>query len=134
MKTLLASLFISMGVVFLSPALPVNAYNAYKGVCNDPAAQNSTVCKEKTTQNPIAGNDGVLIKITNIIAYIAGAAAVIVILLGAFKYLTSGSDMSTNTHTDNDVEEAKSMIAGALIGLAIIVLARTIINYVVIRI
>jgi len=111
----------------------VLAAGAFSGIdCSE--APNSSVCKGKTNKNPLTGNNGMLIKITNIIAYAAGAAAVIMILLGAFKYVTSGSDMSTNTHTDNDVEQAKSMIAGALIGLAVIVLARTIINYVVIRI
>ncbi len=124
-------LTLGIGLLF-AQATPVQAYDTYKGVC-DRNADSSAVCQDKTNKNPLTGNDGLLINIANIVSYIAGAAAVIMIMLGAFKYVTSGSDMSTNTSTDNDVEEAKNMITAALIGLAIIVLARTIINYVILK-
>jgi hypothetical protein len=73
---------------------------------------------------------GALDEVTNIIAYIAGAGAIIIIIVSAFKLITSGSDSSTNSRTDNDVEDARRSIVGAVIGLAIIALAKTIIIYV----
>jgi lysylphosphatidylglycerol synthetase-like protein (DUF2156 family) len=61
---------------------------------------------------------------------IAGAAAVIVILVSALRFALSGSDISTNSRTDTDVENARHTLVNALIGLAVIVLARQIILFV----
>ena len=75
-----------------------------------------------------------MIKITDIIAYLAGAIAIIMILIGSFRFITAGSDVSKSGRPDDDVENAQRTVVNALIGLAIIILARTIINYVVLRI
>lgn len=113
--------------VLATTVMPVHAYDAYKGLCNDPTARNSTVCKEKTTQNPLTGDDGVLIKIANIVAYFAGAIAVIMIIVAGIRFITANGD-------SGNISSARNTIIAALIGLAIIILARTIINYVVIRV
>ncbi len=130
----IASAILLLSLCFFSVSLPVHAYNAFGGVdCKDPAAKNSTVCQEKTSRDPLTGNNGLLIKIANIIAYVAGAAAVIMILIGSIRFITSGSDISTQSRTDTDVESARNTIVNALIGLAVIILARTIINFVVLK-
>lgn len=134
MKRILITLSIlltSAAVVF--PAT-TSAFNTYQADCSGKAAK-STVCSDPASSsgNPLAGPDGVLLKITNIVAYIAGAVAIIMILVSSIRFITSGSDISTNTRTDDDVEKAKNTIAGALIGLAIIILAKVIISYVVRR-
>jgi hypothetical protein len=116
-----------------SPAL-ASAYDPFGTVCSTSSASNSAVCSTIPTTdptlspiNPITDN---LIKITNIIAYIAGAAAIIMILISALRFVTSGSDVSTGSRTDADVETARRSIANALIGLAVIVLGRTLIVFV----
>jgi hypothetical protein len=91
-------------------------------LCSGKAAE-SAVCKDKTDKNPLTGSDGLLIKIANIIAYIAGAAAVIVILVSGIRYITSGGD-------SGKVSSAKGALINAAIGLVVIVLARTLIIYV----
>lgn len=139
-RLLLAISLISL--CFLSSPQPARAYDFFSGV-NCSQASSSTVCNEKSkTANPLTGcpanssstagcGTGILDHITNIIAYIAGAAAVILIIVGAIRYVTSGSDVSVGSRIDDDVLNAKRTIANALIGLAIIVLAKTIINYVI---
>jgi hypothetical protein len=135
-------------VVMCSTAAPVAvlAFNPFEGgtQCsaqghqNDPGcncsekAQNSAACKA-TGADPISGTQGIFFDIANIVAYLAGAIAVIMILAGAFKFITSGTDVSTGSRTDTDVEDARRMIANALIGLAVIVLAKVIITYVIRR-
>ena len=95
----------------------------------------SAICAGRSsTANPLIGPNGLLIKATHIIAIIAGSAAVIMILVGAFRFVTSGSDISSYTQSDEDVKKAKKTIANALIGLVVIVVAQAIISFVLSRI
>lgn len=105
-------------------------FNLFSGVdCGK--AGSSAVCNRGRGGNPLVGPHGLLIDIANIIAYIAGAAAIILILIGAFKLVTSGSDTSKGGRVDDDVVEARRSIVNALVGLVIIVLAKTLIVYVI---
>lgn len=111
---------------------PAAAFNPFGGA--DCGGQNSAsaACQAKNT-DPLAGPNGILIKATNIVAYLGGAIALIMIIVGAIRFITSGSDVSTGSRTDTDVEDARRSIVGALIGLAIIILAKFIITYVIAR-
>lgn len=135
-RRFLASLMLVAVCTAVVPATAA-AFNPFGGnVCSD-QNQASAACKA-SSNNPLAydpnsGTDGLLIKITNIIAYIAGAIAIIMIIVGAIRLITSGSDVSTGSRTDTDVEDARRSIVSALVGLAVIVLARTIITYVIKR-
>jgi hypothetical protein len=91
-------------------------------LCTGEAAD-SAVCKDKTNKNPLTGPEGLLADITTIIAYIAGAAAIIVIIIGGIRFITSNGD-------SNKVATARSTILNAAIGLVVIVLARTLIIFV----
>lgn len=55
---------------------------------------------------------------------LASALAVLFILFGAFKYITSGTDTSKDA---SRVKDAKDTIVGALVGLALLLLIRLII-------
>lgn len=125
---LLAGLFFTVAT---SPS--VSAFDPFGGVdCSGKQAQ-SAVCKDKDSGDPLSGENGVLLKIANIVAYIAGGIAVIMILVGSIRFITSGSDISTNSRTDTDVEAARDTVVNALIGLAVIVLAKLLITFVVTR-
>lgn len=101
------------------------AYDPLSGVC--PAggqSSTSAVCTDKSTNgNPISGSNGVLEKVTNIIALVSGAAAIILILVGSIRYVISNGD-------SNKINSAKNTVINSLIGLAIVVIARTIIIFV----
>jgi hypothetical protein len=125
---LVATLF---GIFYIAAPLTVGAFDPFGGVDCSGEQGNTAVCSDQHSGNPIAGPDGVLIKITNIVAYIAGAIAVIMILVGSIRFITSGSDISTGSRTDTDVEAARDTIVNALIGLAVIILAKVIITYVI---
>jgi hypothetical protein len=122
-------------VVMCSTAAPaaVLAFDPFAGnsTCTG-KAQEAAACKT-TGADPISGTQGIFFDIANIVAYLAGAIAVIMIIAGALKFITSGTDVSTGSRTDTDVEDAKRMIANALIGLVVIVLAKVIITYVIRR-
>jgi len=114
----------------------VSAFDLFGGDCSGSnSTANSAICTDKlgtdpVTHQPINPVIDYLTKITDIIAYVAGVAAIIIIIVGALKLITSGSDVSTGSRTDTDVEDARRSIVSALIGLAVIILARTLILFV----
>lgn len=77
----------------------------------DPAASESTV---KT----------LIANIINIFSWVAGIVSVIMIILGGFKYITSGGDSA-------GITSAKNTILYAIVGLVIVALAQVIVRFVV---
>jgi hypothetical protein len=119
---------LSLLAVFMVLILPTTPAYA---VGTDPlaeaceAAPNSTNCQSKSpTTNPVTGTEGVLYKITTIIAVVGGVAAVVMIMVSGFRYITSGGDAQK-------VATAKNTLIGSVAGLIIVVLAQTIITFVV---
>lgn len=111
-------------IIGLSNPMPAHATDLFSGACGTKKAQDeSAVCNSKTSTDPISGSDGALAKITNIVAYIAGGAAVIMLIYGSIKYVTSGGD-------SGNVKSAKDTVFFALIGVAVIVIARFLILFV----
>ncbi len=62
-------------------------------------------------------------KIINILSILVGAIAVIMIIFGGFRYVTSGGN-------DSSVSSAKNTILYAVIGLIIVALAQVIVHFV----
>jgi hypothetical protein len=111
-------------ILFAAPTTAL-AYNPLGGVdCGDKQNANSAVCNAPSGGDPLTGTHGLLIKITDIIAFIAGAAAVIVLIIGGIKFVTSSGDA-------NSVASARSAVINALIGIIVIALARTFIVYLI---
>ena len=109
----------------------VTASRAYaddilKDACTGAAANSDTCKSRRTSSNPLTGPDGTLSKVANILAVIAGVAAVIILLYSGIQYITAGGDAQK-------VGNAKNTIIGAVIGLVVIVLARSIIAFVINR-
>jgi len=119
---LVATLF---GISILFAPMSAAAWNPFSDVdCG--SASTSAVCTTKPQGNPIAGPDGILIKITNIIAFIAGIAVVIMLIIGGLRYVLADGE-------SNDVASAKNTIIYALVGIFVIAVARTLIVFVVSR-
>ena len=133
--------------MLLAPAA-ANAADLFTGGkagvdCSQGNNRDSAVCQQKdqnSDRNPLTGcsdnpatsncGHGILYDATNIISIIAGGAAVIVMIVGALRFASSGSDVSTNSRTDTDIENARRTIGSAVIGLVVIILARTVILFV----
>jgi hypothetical protein len=117
------SLFIAL-LTIVSAAPSAFADGPYDGIdCK--AAKESTLCTSKTnsTNNPLTGPNGVLRRVTTVLATISGIAAVLIIMIGGFMYVTAGGNASK-------VEEAKKAILYAAIGLVVIVVAQSLILFV----
>lgn len=66
---------------------------------------------------------GLLKNIVNILSIIVGVVAVIMIIIGGFRYITSGGESS-------NVSGAKNTLIYAIVGLVIVALAQFIVHFV----
>lgn len=114
-------------VIIVSLPSKAVAFNPFGGtVCNqtDSAGNKSAVCATDGTKDPISGKDGVITKIADIFALITGIAAIVMIIIGGFEYVRSGGESSK-------ISKAKNTILFAIIGLVVVVVARSIVVLVV---
>lgn len=108
------AMVLGFGVV-LSPA-PVSAINVFDQ-CNN---NSSVVCKSATKDEATTKVKDII----NIALYVLGIIAVIMIIIGAFRYVLSGGDAGA-------VTAAKNTIFYAVIGLVVAILSFVIVNFVI---
>ncbi len=138
-KQLAISLVLSVGLI--SPlAVPAMVYAAEEGdVIETTPEIEESLCEGANltvggSEDCDAGGDGTvaetansfIAKIINIFSLVVGVAAVIMIIFGGFKYITSGGN-------DQSVSGAKNTILYAIIGLVIVALAQFIVKFVLER-
>jgi uncharacterized membrane protein YuzA (DUF378 family) len=75
-----------------------------------------------TTQS--ASLDSIIANVINVISIIVGVAAVIMIMVGGFKYVTASGD-------SGKLSSAKSTIVYAVVGLVIVAFAQSIVRFVI---
>ncbi len=120
---LIALLFQVVGFPSQASAFdPFRNKSAPNLVCKqtDSEGNKSTVCAP-SSGNPLTGPTGVINRIANIFALITGIAAVIFIIIGGFEYVRSGGESAK-------VNKAKNTIIYAIIGLVVVVIARSIVG------
>jgi len=132
-RTIFVSLFACFAL--LSVAAPayaatdvLNSGACDKNVCNAcavPGAQDSSACQNDGS-DPIAGANGILAKVTRIIGYLAGVAAIVLIIISGFMYVTSDGDAGK-------VSSARTTLIYAVIGTVIVAMSQAIIMFVLNR-
>ena len=78
----------------------------------------------KGTASDISGNNGIFRTVANILLFIVGAVAVIMLIIGGLRYVTSNGDQ-------NAVTGAKNTIMYAIIGIVVAFLAFAAVNFVI---
>lgn len=84
---------------------------------------------ESTSDNPsgeasLTGSNSLFQRITNILLFLVGSVAVIMLVVGGFRYVLSGGDQ-------NQVTAAKNTILYAVIGIIVAILAYAAVDFVV---
>ena len=113
---LITACFVSLGVLPGSVA-----------VADDPFCDSSASNEAKKAAGCLVNKGTVENKVTeviNIFLYVVGVVAVIMIIYGGFLFMTSAGDAGK-------VQKAKNAILYSVIGLAIVVLAYAIVNFVI---
>lgn len=118
-------------LAILPASITLAAFNPVGDVCT--SAPSSPTCQQVKAQNS-SGKDPALHIIqaaTNIIAAVAGVAAVIIVVVSGIMFVTAGGATPGQRAGDpNRIKSARSALTGALIGLVIIALAWTIVTFV----
>jgi hypothetical protein len=120
LKMLLVTLGMLAPMMFAPAASAAGTWNPF-GRVDCSSARESAICQERgTVKDPVTGPNGLLAKITNLIAILAGVAAVIIIILAGLRFVQSGG-------SSEDVAGARRALIYATVGLVVIVLARALI-------
>jgi cytochrome bd-type quinol oxidase subunit 2 len=115
-RLLLATFAIFLGLSGMVPAVAL-ADTAKTTVCQTLGSGSNCTHSRGTSLNHIVK------AIVNILSIVVGVVAVIMVILGGFKYITSGGD-------SNKVASARNTIVYALVGLVVVALAQAIVQFV----
>lgn len=116
----------ALPVLALIASAVVPVMPAYAANC-DPAdgLVNSADCARGNGQsNSLVGQGGVFQTVTNILLFIIGAIAVIMLVIGGIRYTVSNGD-------SNSVTAAKNTIMYAIIGIIVAIIAYAAVNFVI---
>lgn len=126
-KLWLASL--SLFVMFsLGMAVPALAQSTQDQINNGLCSGSNLQFTENPGQCNVAGTDAtskindIVHTIVNLLSAVVGIVAVIMIIVGGFRYITSGGN-------DTSVTAAKNTILYAIIGLVVVALAQIIVRF-----
>ena len=127
LQSLLLVPMLVLGVNAFSPVLQPTV-NAQQNDCTDPATGGvgggAGCAQPNNTPENLFAADGVFSTIVNVLLFIIGAVAVIMLIYGGFRYTTSAGDSSA-------VTSAKNTILYAIVGIVVAVLAYAIVNFVI---
>lgn len=112
------TLLFGLGGAALAPQL-VMADSPTSAACS--ALGSSADCSSQPS-NGVAINS-VITAVINVLSMVVGVVAVIMIIVGGFKYVTSNGDSSA-------ISSARSTITYAIVGLIIVALAQVIVRFV----
>ena len=110
----------AVAAVFVFVLLGVSLVSATTSLAVDPCTGSDTaICKS----SPADLTGGVLKNVISILLYIAGTIAVIMIIIGAIRYITSDGDASK-------AAQAKNTIIYSVVGLIVAVMSFGIVSFV----
>jgi hypothetical protein len=118
---------ILIGLAILAPVGHVAAQaDIDKSLC---AGANLTTDPNAVCDTTGAGTtvDAIVATVINIFSFVVGVIAVIMIIIGGIKYITSGGD-------SNNISSAKTTIIYAIIGLVVVALAQVVVRFVLNRV
>lgn len=105
------------------PAMASAAADIPSNLCAG-ASLSTTTCDAQSAGSDAATKvDGIIATVINIFSLVVGIVAVIMIIVGGLKYITSGGD-------SGNVTGAKNTILYAVIGLVVVALAQFIVKFV----
>lgn len=110
----------SVGVISLTTNTPALAATNFLGDACSGASADSQICKNKNNTN----TQPMVKKIVNFMLYLVGILAVIMIIFGGIKFVSSAGDA-------NKVNSAKNIILYSVIGLMVAIFSYAIVNWLV---
>lgn len=115
----LVSAALSIAVITLTSLYLAPTVGAVEGVQNGASS-----ARGSDQPLDLFGDGGTFATITNVLLFIIGAVAVIMIVIGGMRYVLSGGD-------SNQITSAKNTILYAIIGIIVAILAYAAVNFVI---
>ncbi len=119
MKKFILILSFLIGFTIFSQPLVVNAATAAQEACDGIVAAGGT-CDSGGAKG--AAGD-IVLSVINVLSWVVGAVAVIMIIIGGLRYVISGGD-------SNGISGAKNTILYAIVGLVVVLFAQVIVAFV----
>jgi hypothetical protein len=118
LRTVLAAA--ALAFCLLAPAAPAfAATDPFKGACEAKGSGTSSACQEDGS-DPLTGQNGLLVRVTRIISFLAGVGSIILIIIAGLMYVMSDGDSSK-------IHSARNTLVYAVVGLIIVGVAQGII-------
>lgn len=114
----LAAPALVLGIGLANPAWAADC-----NVVTDGISQGAECAKPTNAPDRLFGPDSIFVTITNILLFIIGAIAVIMLIIGGIRYVVSAGDQ-------NAVASAKNTILYAIIGIVVAFLAYAAVNFI----
>jgi len=119
------------GLTLFAPGVALGASSIAESVCQgtnvatseDGGLGDGGACAASDGESSVSGLYKLAADVVNIFSVIVGIIAVIMIIFGGFKYITSGGD-------SGNVSGAKNTLIYAIVGLIIVALAQFIVRFV----
>ena len=129
LKRILLTLAASLGLI-APAALPATVFaedvtppSIQQGLCQGAELRVGATCEEVTQADAAGGVNDIITTVINIFSIVVGVVAVIMIIVGGLKYITSGGD-------SGNITGAKNTILYAVVGLVVVALAQIIVRFV----
>ena len=124
LKLLILTLGLGMSLVSMS-AVPVSALfeGSKDDACNAINATSSKPAKDPCGSSSTKKVNGLITDVINILSVVIGVAAVIMIMIAGFKYITSQGDSA-------GISSAKNTLLYAVIGIIVVASAQLIVRFV----
>lgn len=120
MKKILFSLVLVLGL--LLPASVSAQFDPLESAC-DSTTSDASVCQVDGNNNPIAGSEGIILRVVRILSYVVGVASVLMVIFGGLKFITANGD-------SNNISSGRNTILYALIGVVVFLISQLIIRFV----
>jgi hypothetical protein len=132
LKKILSSLIILIVIsIVLMPKVNVSAQLDPLAFCEQDEFKTSDVCTQRTDEKSSSsidsGKDGIFLRIVNLIIYLTASLSILMVVIGAFKYVISGGEGS-------QTKSAKDTILYALVGLFVAISSFAIVRFAISRI
>lgn len=114
---------LTMGAPMLVPAAVYADNPIAKGLCTGTVNAGGGSEGDCTKSSPNDSLKKIAAQIVNLLSIVVGIVAVIMVIFGGFKYITSGGE-------SGNITSAKNTLVYAIVGLIIVALAQFIVHYV----
>lgn len=125
-------LLIFLSVPFILSTTAYAQFNPVDTTCDELTSAErsaSEVCNEATeaqspASNPITGTESVILRVADLLSFIAGVIAVIMIIISGITMITSAGD-------PGKVKKSRDTIIYSVIGILVVILSRSIVIFIV---